>query len=142
MKSATRRTVFSACLRRRSARTWSTSQHAFSRRRRPNLIRADSRKKLIRRKAKGRTIEEPPPPERTDNVINLMDALRQSLGKRAKTPNKGRRTKQSARAKPRKRRFPPSERLQDQLRPTSAKRPPALQPLPGRTCGSRSALLL
>jgi non-homologous end joining protein Ku len=55
------------------------------------LIRADSRKKLIRRKAKGRTIEEPPPPERTDNVINLMDALRQSLGKRAKTPTKGRR---------------------------------------------------
>ena len=48
-------------------------------------------KKLIRRKAKGRTIEEPPPPERTDNVINLMDALRQSLGKRAKTSTKGRR---------------------------------------------------
>ena len=50
-------------------------------------------KKLIRRKAKGRAIEEPPPPERTDNVINLMDALRQSLGKRAKTSTKGRRTK-------------------------------------------------
>ena len=50
-------------------------------------------KKLIRRKAKGRTIEEPPPPERTENVINLMDALRQSLGKRAKTSTKGRRTK-------------------------------------------------
>jgi Ku protein len=50
-------------------------------------------KKLIRRKAKGHTIEEPPPPERTDNVINLMDALRQSLGKRAKTSTKGRRTK-------------------------------------------------
>ena len=49
-------------------------------------------KKLIRRKAKGHTIEEPPP-ERTDNVINLMGALRQSVGKRAKTSTKGRRTK-------------------------------------------------
>jgi DNA end-binding protein Ku len=40
-------------------------------------------KKLVRRKAKGHTIEEAPPPERPDNVINLMDALRQSLGKKA-----------------------------------------------------------
>jgi len=39
-------------------------------------------KKLVRRKAKGHTIEEPAPAERADNVINLMDALRQSLGKR------------------------------------------------------------
>ena len=39
-------------------------------------------KKLVRRKAKGLTIEEPAPAERADNVINLMDALRQSLGKR------------------------------------------------------------
>lgn len=38
-------------------------------------------KKLIRRKAKGKTIEAPPPPEKKDNVINLMDALRQSLSK-------------------------------------------------------------
>ena len=50
-------------------------------------------KKLIRRKSKGHTIEEPAPAERSDNVINLMDALRQSLGKRAKTPIKGRRNK-------------------------------------------------
>jgi DNA end-binding protein Ku len=35
---------------------------------------------LIRRKAKGKTIETPEPPEKTDNVINLMDALQQSLG--------------------------------------------------------------
>jgi DNA end-binding protein Ku len=28
-------------------------------------------KKLFRRKAKGRAIEEPPPPERTENVINM-----------------------------------------------------------------------
>jgi len=39
-------------------------------------------KKLIRRKAKGKTIETPKPPEKTDNVVNLMDALRQSLGSR------------------------------------------------------------
>ena len=50
-------------------------------------------KKLIRRKSKGHTIEEPAPPERTDNVINLMDALRQSLGKGANTSTKGRRTR-------------------------------------------------
>src|SRR3954447_4983256 len=56
-------------------------------------------KKLIRRKAKGHTIEEPPPPERTDNVINLMDALRQSFGKRAKTSIQGRRTKSKRKRK-------------------------------------------
>jgi DNA end-binding protein Ku len=41
-------------------------------------------KKLVRRKAKGHTIKEPAPAERADNVINLMDALRQSLGARSK----------------------------------------------------------
>jgi DNA end-binding protein Ku len=50
----------------------------------------------VRRKAKGCTIEEAPPPERPDNVINLMDALRQSLSKKAAgSMSKGR----SARAK-------------------------------------------
>lgn len=39
-------------------------------------------KKLVRRKAKGHPIEEPAPEKRADNVINLMEALRQSLGKR------------------------------------------------------------
>lgn len=39
-------------------------------------------KKLVARKAKGRTIEAPAPAERSDNVIDLMDALRQSLGNR------------------------------------------------------------
>jgi Ku protein len=35
--------------------------------------------KMVRRKAKGHTIEEAAPAEKTSNVINLMDALRQSL---------------------------------------------------------------
>jgi DNA end-binding protein Ku len=38
-------------------------------------------KKLIGRKAKGKTIEAPAPQEKQGNVINLMDALRQSLAK-------------------------------------------------------------
>jgi DNA end-binding protein Ku len=58
-------------------------------------------KKLVRRKAKGHTIEEAPPPQRPDNVINLMDALRQSLGKKATSlTSKGRsaKTKRTRRA--------------------------------------------
>jgi DNA end-binding protein Ku len=53
-------------------------------------------KKLVRRKAKGKPIE-PPPAEREegDNVINLMEALRASLGKRA--------AKKHARSKPKTR---------------------------------------
>jgi DNA end-binding protein Ku len=53
-------------------------------------------KKLIRRKARGKTIEPPEPPERADNVIDLMDALRQSVGSRSP----------SARRKPRSARPP------------------------------------
>src|SRR5262249_48902471 len=37
-------------------------------------------RKLIQRKAAGKKIEPAEPPTRPDNVINLMDALRQSLG--------------------------------------------------------------
>jgi non-homologous end joining protein Ku len=37
------------------------------------------------------------PPERTDNVINLMDALRQSLGKRGKEPGCKRQTTKARR---------------------------------------------
>jgi DNA end-binding protein Ku len=48
-------------------------------------------KKLVRRKAKGHAIEEPSRPEQTDNVINLMDALRQSLSKRASAAGRKRR---------------------------------------------------
>jgi DNA end-binding protein Ku len=41
-------------------------------------------KALVKRKASGKTIKIPEPEERPDNVINLMDALKQSLkGKRA-----------------------------------------------------------
>lgn len=36
-------------------------------------------KKLVRRKAKGRTIEVEEPPREASNVINLMDALRESV---------------------------------------------------------------
>lgn len=36
-------------------------------------------RKLVQRKAKGHTIEVPEPPKRPSNVVNLMDALRESL---------------------------------------------------------------
>jgi non-homologous end joining protein Ku len=39
-------------------------------------------KALVRRKNKGEPIEPPEEKEASSNVINLMDALRQSLGKR------------------------------------------------------------
>jgi len=44
-------------------------------------------RKLIERKAAGKKIEPAAPPEKPDNVINLMDALRQSLG--GKKPSAG-----------------------------------------------------
>jgi DNA end-binding protein Ku len=52
-------------------------------------------KKLVRRKAKGHTIEEAPPTERANNVINLMDALRESLGKRAAASKSRRASRQT-----------------------------------------------
>jgi len=58
-------------------------------------------KKLVARKAKGQTIEGPPPAERPDNLVNLMDALRQSLGHgRAGAPRKrpGRKAKRPRKA--------------------------------------------
>jgi Ku protein len=46
-------------------------------------------KKLVARKAKGHTIEEPKPSEPPSNVVSLMDALRQSLGqKKTRAPHK------------------------------------------------------
>lgn len=41
-------------------------------------------RKLVQRKAKGRTIEAPEPTEKPSNVINLMDALRDSLTRNRK----------------------------------------------------------
>jgi non-homologous end joining protein Ku len=56
-------------------------------------------KKLVRRKAKGHSIEEPAPDERADNVINLMDALRQSLGRRDRHPDRKRRRAKAKRSR-------------------------------------------
>jgi DNA end-binding protein Ku len=41
--------------------------------------RTSTLRKLVKRKAAGHTIERPEAPERPSNVINLMDALRESL---------------------------------------------------------------
>jgi non-homologous end joining protein Ku len=45
-------------------------------------------RKLVQRKAKGHTIEPPKETEKPDNVINLMEALRRSVGaaKRPRAP--------------------------------------------------------
>lgn len=56
-------------------------------------------KKLVRRKAKGHTIEEDAPAEKPDNVINLMDALRQSLGKGGHASSGKRSTRKAAKSK-------------------------------------------
>jgi DNA end-binding protein Ku len=45
-------------------------------------------RKLVKRKAAGKTIERPEQPEKASNVIDLMDALKESLhGKRAAKKN-------------------------------------------------------
>jgi DNA end-binding protein Ku len=48
-------------------------------------------KKLVQRKAKGHTIERPEPAERPSNVIDLMDALRQSMKQTRRVPAKPKR---------------------------------------------------
>jgi DNA end-binding protein Ku len=57
-------------------------------------------KKLVRKKARGGAIEEPEAEERADNVIDLMDALKRSLGRRQHRSKaghrKGRRHKRAA----------------------------------------------
>jgi DNA end-binding protein Ku len=61
-------------------------------------------RKLIERKAAGKKIEPATPPAKPDNVINLMDALRQSLGgKKAPAGAHARRrsTRQATRARKR-----------------------------------------
>jgi DNA end-binding protein Ku len=55
-------------------------------------------KKLVQRKAKGHTIEVPEPEAKPSNVVNLMDALRESLktnSKRADTSASSRKKRQS-----------------------------------------------
>jgi non-homologous end joining protein Ku len=52
-------------------------------------------RKLVQRKAKGHAIEVPEPKERPSNVINLMDALRESL----KTNTKATQTSGTSRKK-------------------------------------------
>jgi DNA end-binding protein Ku len=54
-------------------------------------------KKLVKRKAAGHTIEPAPEPERPSNVINLMDALRDSMDKHGKGRHRSARTKTTAR---------------------------------------------
>ena len=46
-------------------------------------------KKLVKRKAAGKTIEAPEPQEDRGNVINLMDALKQSMKSRKSPGTKG-----------------------------------------------------
>jgi non-homologous end joining protein Ku len=58
-------------------------------------------KKLARRKAEGKTIEEPRPTQKPSNVINLMDALRQSLGSKGAV-REGRTRHRAARGRSRK----------------------------------------
>jgi DNA end-binding protein Ku len=61
-------------------------------------------KKLIRRKAKGKPIEPPPEREAPSNVVNLMDALRQSIGgKRAAKAKPSRKAKSKGSGKRRTR---------------------------------------
>jgi DNA end-binding protein Ku len=46
-------------------------------------------KKLVQRKAKGKTIEPPAPAEKPDNVVDLMDALRRSVAPRGRRSSRG-----------------------------------------------------
>jgi Ku protein len=63
----------------------------------------DALKALVRRKAAGKTIEVPEPEERPSNVINLMDALKQSLKGRSAAKK---RSPSTARRRPSHRRSP------------------------------------
>jgi Ku protein len=50
-------------------------------------------KTLVKRKASGKTIKAPKEPEKADNVINLMDALKQSLKGKAASSRSTRRSR-------------------------------------------------
>jgi DNA end-binding protein Ku len=56
-------------------------------------------KRLVARKAKGKTIEEPAREKPTDNVISLMDALKQSLGRNALRAPRKRKARRAQRAR-------------------------------------------
>ena|SRR6516164_5092905 len=58
-------------------------------------------RKLVKRKAAGHTIEAPATPEPPSNVVNIMDALRDSL-KRKKTTSASNRKKSTRPPKPTK----------------------------------------
>lgn len=58
---------------------------------------------LVKRKAAGKTIEAPEPTEQPSNVVDLMDALRRSLGKRAAASSIRHPTRRSSRAHTKKR---------------------------------------
>jgi Ku protein len=60
-------------------------------------------RKLVQRKAKGQTIEAPAPEEKPSNVINLMDALRQSLKTKTTRPHNPDRRRKKPRSKARRR---------------------------------------
>jgi Ku protein len=59
-------------------------------------------KKLVKQKAAGKTIKAPERPEKTGNVINLMDALKQSLKGRAASSRPTRSTRTAPRRAPKK----------------------------------------
>lgn len=59
-------------------------------------------KKLVRQKAAGKTIKAPERPEKTGKVINLMDALKQSLKGRATPSRPARSTRTAPRRAPKK----------------------------------------
>jgi non-homologous end joining protein Ku len=59
-------------------------------------------RKLVQRKAKGHTIEVPEPEEKPSNVINLMDALRESLKTNSKRAHGASRKKRQSKARRRK----------------------------------------
>ena len=61
-------------------------------------------RKLVQRKAKGHTIEAPEPEERPSNVINLMDALRESLKTNSKHAHSSHTNQKTRQSKTRRRR--------------------------------------
>jgi len=60
-------------------------------------------RKLVQRKAKGHTIEVPEPVEKPSNVINLMDALRESLERDSKQPHTSSTSRKKRQSKARRR---------------------------------------